>query len=304
MGQLEDFRMFALIVEQESISKAADHMGIAKSAVSRRLSLLEDQLGTALIQRTTRQWQITEAGRLLYERTQQVMVDVDDIFADLSAQKHDEHGQIRISIPMQFGLSYLSPVLLKFSDEYPNINLTVDFTDRLVDLIEENYDLAIRISQLKDSSLISRKLADVTHLFYASPDYLKSAPPLNTAEDLKNHKLIQYGPLKRFKWNFIGPKNKEFSVSLSSHMNTNNSEFMLAAAAAGKGVARLPSFFASDYISSGKLVTVLNDLKQEPFGMHALYPGSKHLPRRVRVLLDFLSEHCQLKHRKEVGDTA
>jgi DNA-binding transcriptional LysR family regulator len=292
MGQVEDLRMFLQIVEQESISKAAEHFGIAKSAASRRLSKLEDLLGVVLITRTARQWHLSEAGRLLYDRALKVVSEVDDIHAELRHDNRIERGPIRLTVPLQFGMSFLNPVLLEFTDAHPQIHMTVDFSDRFADLIEENYDLAIRISRLKDSSLISRKLTDVARVFCASPDYLQSAPTLQVPQDLKNHSVIQYGVSRRFKWAFSGAGAKDAVVSLSSKMNTNNAQFLIAAARAGKGIIQVPEFLVKTDIGRGNLVVVLKDYAQEPLGMYALYPETRHLPHRVRVLLDFLSRRC------------
>jgi DNA-binding transcriptional LysR family regulator len=292
MGQLEDLRAFVQIVEQESIGKAADSIGVAKSAMSRRLKTLEERLGTELIVRTTRQWSLTEAGRLFYERAAGIVTEVNETEAEIRNQRSTLSGEIRLSVPLQFGSIVLSAALIDFTEAYPDIHFIVDFTDRFVNLVEENYHLAIRISELRDSTLISRKLANVSRIICASPQYLTENPTIALPADLKDHKILQFGNAKRPKWTMTSPDSKEVSVALKAHMNSDNGEFLLTAAKRGKGVFRGPDFLFRQALDEEDLVQVLPDYQRKPLGVYALYPETKFLPRRVRVFIDFLVLHC------------
>lgn len=293
MGQIEDFRLFVQIVDNAGISKTAASLGIAKSAISRRLSLLETQMGTNLIVRSARQWYLSEAGQQLYQRASIILSDMDDIYSELSQHHCVERGKIRISLPLHFGLNVLGPALLEFANMHPTVHLSVDFSDRMVNLVEERYDLAVRISQLKDSSLISKKIGEITHVFCASPDYLARTEQINDLDDLKRHDILQSGSAQRFKWRAFCPEGKKTSVSLTSRLNSDDGQFLVDAAKQGLGIINLPKFFVQKELNSGVLVSLLENYTHEPFGIYALYPETRHLARRVRLLLDFLGQFCK-----------
>ena len=293
MGQLEDFRLFVHIVDNGGISKTAASLGIAKSAISRRLSQLESRMGVNLIVRSARQWYLSEAGKQLYQRASSILLDMDDIYAELGRQNCVEHGNIRISVPLHFGLNVLSAALLEFSTLYPKVHLTVDFNDRMVNLVEERYDLSVRISQLKDSSLISKKIGEISHVICASPDYLNNAEKIKDLDDLKRHQILQFGPAKKFRWSADNSNGKPVNVSLTSSMNSDNGQFLVNAAKQGLGIIKLPIFFVQAELNQGTLVKALENFIHEPFGIYALYPETRHLPRRVRLLLDFLGQFCK-----------
>lgn len=292
MGQLEDLRAFVQIVEHESIGRAAEQSGIAKSALSRRLRLLEERLQTALIVRTTRQWSLTEAGRQYYERGLRVLAVYDEFDADIRESELVLSGEIRLSVPLYFGQLALTGPLLEFAAQYPDVHLDVDYNDRILDMVAEQLDLVVRITTLQDSTLIARPLCSTQHCFCASPQYLSDSADINTPEDLKQHRILQYGHTKRPKWRFTGAgKKSTTSVSLRAAMNSLDGSFLVAAALAGHGVCRLPDFLIKQPLESGALVEVLSDYKDEPQGVYLVYPASRHLPRRTRRLMDFLLEH-------------
>lgn len=288
MGQLEDLRAFVRIVETESIGKAADQAGIAKSAMSRKLRLLEERLNTELITRTTRQWALTAAGRAYFAHAQKIIAAVDEADAEIANDEVEASGDIRLSAPLHYGTSSLAEHLADFSETHPGIHVFVDFGDRFVDIIGEHYDLAIRISNLQESSVIARKLTTTQHVFCASPDYLGDSPDITRPEDLKMHRLLQVGQARRFKWVFSTPEGREQSVALSSSFNSNNGDMLLSAAMRGGGVARLPDFLALGALRSGRLTRILEGWEPAPMQVSAIYPATQFLPRRVRLLIDFL----------------
>lgn len=296
MGQLEDLRSFIQIVELGSIGKAADQTGIAKSAMSRKLRLLEERMQTTLITRTTRQWSLTEAGREYYERGLGVLSGFDTFEANVRKENQTLSGDIRISVPLYFGKFSLTPHLLAFSKTHPEVHLTIDFTDRLVDVINEHFDLVVRISELPDSSLIARKLCETRHIYCASPDYLKNNKTIRKPDDFKSHRIIQFGGSKRPKWSFTkkgssGSKGKSVTVALKAAMNSHDGEFLINAAEDGQGIIRVPDFLARPCLNSGRLVQLLKSYELKPRGIYFVYPTSRFLPHRTRALMQFLHHH-------------
>lgn len=288
MGQIEDVRAFVRIVEMESIGKAAEHYGTAKSAMSRKLKMLEERLQTELITRTTRQWALTDAGRQYYARAVDILSALDEADAEMRSEKRTLRGEIRLSVPVHYGNCVLAPHLLDFIDANRGVHLISDFTDRFVDLVGEHYDLAIRISRPADSSMIARKLGTSQHMFCASPDYLAEHSAISQPTDLKSHRILSIGHSARFKWSFGARNGKTAGVSLGAAHNTNNGEFLVDAAARGMGIVRLPDFLAKPAIGAGKLAEILPDHRPPPLEVHIVYPASRHLPARVRGLIDHL----------------
>ncbi len=291
MGQLEDLRTFVRIVEYGSIGKAAEQAGIAKSAMSRKLRLLEERLQVVLISRTTRQWSLTEAGREYYERGLGVISAYDEFEANISQENTDIKGEIKLSVPLYFGKVSLSTHLLEFSKLYPAVHLDVEFSDRLVEVVDERFDLVVRISKLEDSSLIARKLCETRHIYCASPEYLLNHPKIMEPQDFQAHRIIQFGSTKRPRWIFNSSNNKKISVSLKSSMNSHDGAFLIEAAEEGLGIVRVPDFLARSSLASGKLVEILESYKLTPRGIYIMYPTTRYLPQRTRVLLDYLREH-------------
>ncbi len=293
MGQLEDLRAFVQIVELESIGKAAEQAGIAKSAMSRKLRLLEERMQAALIIRTTRQWSLTEAGRQYYERGLGVLAAYDEFEAAVRDDDHDLKGEIRLSVPLYFGQLALTEPLLAFTQAHPDVHLNVDYNDRFVDLLAEHLDFVIRITTLPDSSHIARRLCQTEHRFCVHPDYLKDTAVIKTPEDLKEHRILQYGHAKRPTWKFSsgGGKGKALAVSLKARLNSHDGSFLVAAAEQGLGVCRVPDFLVKDSLQRGDLVEILPQYKLPAEGVYVVYPASKHLPQRTRKLMDFLITH-------------
>jgi len=290
MGQLEDMNMFIRIVEAGGISRAADQLGIAKSAVSRRLVDLETRLGVRLLNRTTRTSSLTEIGQSYYDRAIKVVDDV----AELNAITTDAHtsleGTINLAAPLSFGLSHLSPAIDVFVNLHPELTINIDFSDRQVDLVEEGLDLAFRIADLKDSSLIARKISPIRIILCASPDYLKKYGTPKTPADLKNHRLLQYNISGSNTWKLTDKKGKQHSVSVHAKMIANNGNFLKDMAIAGHGIVSSPTFIAWKAIATGDLVPVLTDYKLPQPNAYAIYPQTRYLSQRTRILIDFLVE--------------
>ena len=290
MGQIEDIRAFVQIVEHESIGKAAEQAGIAKSAMSRKLRLLEERMETVLIARTTRQWSLTEAGRQYYERGLGVIHAVDEFEAQVRNEDLQLKGEIRVSVPLYFGKISLTLPLLEFAEKHPDVHLNIEFNDRLVDVVGEHFDLVIRISDLQDSSLIARKLCQTRHVVCASPDYITRSTEIRDPRDIQAHRIIQFGSSKRPKWTFTSLKGKDIVVPLSASMNSHDGAFLIDAAEQGLGVIKVPDFLAKGSLESGRLVQILKPFDIKPRGIYIIYPEARYLPHRTRALMEFLLE--------------
>lgn len=290
MNDLEEMRIFVRIVETGSISKAADQLSVAKSAVSRRLAELESRLGVALIIRTTRTHSLTEQGEQYFKRSKEILSDVTDLEAGLRDETQGLQGRIRISVPYLFGTRILEPVLMEFAEAHPGLFLDVTFSDRLVNLIEEGFDLAIRVGNLSNSSLIARKLLDYGGSLCASPEYLeKSGTPTHPNDLAHGHVQILYrGDSER--WTFQ-ENGIPVSVKLPAVMSSNNGEFIASAAIKGRGLCLLPEFICNRALKDGSLVAVLSEFfTNERLPVYAVYPGTKYLTKRVSALIEFLLE--------------
>lgn len=291
MGDIEDLRAFAQIVEQGSISKAAQQSGVAKSAMSRKLRLLEDRMQTELITRTSRQWSLTEAGREYYDRGVGLISAFDEFEASVRNENKALRGDIRISVPLYFGKVNLTPHLLNFASAHPDVRFDIDYNDRLVDVINEHFQLVIRISELPDSSLIARKLCETRHIYCASPEYLNHNTEITHPQDLREHRIIQYGSARRPQWRFTASNSRTATVSLTASMNSHDGEFLIKAAEHGLGVIRVPDFIAQTSLDNGHLVQILQPYVLKPHGIYVMYPSSRYLPQQARTLMDYLFEN-------------
>lgn len=290
MNEFDEMRVFIRIVETGNISKAADQLNIAKSAVSRRLTELESRLGVALINRTTRTHSLTEQGEVFFMRSKEILADVTELEADLRDKTKGLQGRIRMSVPNLYGTRFLEPLLLEFTKTHPDVFLDIDFADRFVNLIDEGFDLAIRIGYLSDSSLIAKKLVDYGGSLCASPEYLENyGMPTHPNDLTQGHVQILYkGDPER--WTFF-VNGKSISVKVPAVMSSNNGEFIAQAAIQGRGLCLLPDFVGYYPLKDGRLISVLNEyITNERLPAYAVYPGTRHLTKRVSALVDFLSD--------------
>ncbi len=292
MGQIEDLRLLTLVVENRSISKAADQLHIAKSAVSRRLSLLEGRYGARLIDRRPGIWEVSATGRELYQRALRVVSDMDEIEADFSDTARDLTGSLSISVPRDFGLGYLMNALSDFKISYPEIQLMVDFDDRFVDLSRENYDFAIRITPKVEDNVVAQKIGLTRHQVYASPAYLAEKGAPSRPAELSDHAVLGYGTTRRTNWEFIDDKNKALTVEIQPVLNTNSGVFLLEAALKGLGLARLPDFIAAPSLAAGTLVPVLDQWRFADGGIYLVHAESRRLNKRMRLFAEEMKVAC------------
>jgi DNA-binding transcriptional LysR family regulator len=289
MNELTQIKSFVALVESGSISKAAERMDIAVSAVSRRLKELESSLGVQLVQRTTRKMHITEAGEKFYRRCGRLLDDLEEAKHEASNTATALSGTLRIATPLSFGVAHLSPAIAAFMHLHPQIKIELDMSDRRIDLVEEGLDLAIRIGTLEDSSLMARKLAPVRHVVCASPDFLNRHGIPSTPQDLSALPALCYGNLSQpDTWHYHDKDSKPGQVKVPMRMRANNGDALVEAAIAGLGVLCEPSFIVHGSVERGVLKPLLTDYQWNPMGIFAVYPQTKHMPTRVRAFIDFL----------------
>ena len=244
MGQLEDMAMFVRIVEAGSITKAAEQLNIAKSAVSRRLKDLETRLGSQLISRTTRQSNLTQAGEQYYQKVNNILSEVDALNEEASGAPTRIEGTLKMTAPLSFGLMHLNDVIDEYANQHPNLNFELDFSDRHVDLIEEGYELAIRIRELQDSSYQAKRLALIRYALCASPEYLEKMGTPATLEDLQQHEFLQYGLGKTSTLTLTDAQGKKHNHTIDAKIKATNGEFLVDLAVKGQGIVFIPPFIA------------------------------------------------------------
>ncbi len=291
MGQIEDLRLFVAIVDQGSIGRAADVLGIAKSAVSRRLSQLEDRYDMRLIDRQPRTWDVTTAGQELYQRASTMVADADDLDEDFKQTSQSFSGPLSVTIAREFGLSFLKPMLFAFMKAHPQIDLTVDFDDRTVDLENENYDLGVRIAAEESSSLTAHPLGKTRHGLFATPSYARENGLPGSLGELTKHPLLHYGSARRARWEFSCDGKKQ-QVTFLPALNSNNGPFLLDAALNDFGIVRLPDFVVSEAVKDGKLIPVLPENQIAAFSIQVVYGTKRRLNRRMHAFINALRKSC------------
>jgi DNA-binding transcriptional LysR family regulator len=264
-------------------------LGIAKSVVSRRLKDLETRLGGRLVNRTTRHFSLTETGRAYYERAARILYDLDEADQIAAEARGAIKGTLRIAAPMTFGLLHLAPAITAFMAENPEIDIDIDLNDRRVDVVEEGFDLAVRIGDLEDSSLIARKLAPVRSVLLAAPARVAEDGLPRSLSDLEGRKGLRYTPTSaRRAYSGTDPDGIEHAPQLDIRMVANNGEILVNACAQGQGYLLVPSFIAQKAIESGEVSVLLPACRFRQIAAYALYPPGRHLSLKVRRFVDFL----------------
>ncbi|MFW5453467.1 LysR family transcriptional regulator [Thioalkalivibrio sulfidiphilus] len=287
--KLEGIRTFVAIVEAGSITAAARRLGVAKSVVSHRLSELEDSVGARLIQRSSRRRSLTEQGEMFHRFSARMLGELDEAVSRIAEEGHELRGPLRVAAPMSFGLLHLGPALYPFLRDHPGIQLDLDLNDRMVDLVGEGYDMAIRIGQLPDSTLVARRLVSSCSLLVASPAYLAEHGRPKHVEALSEHRGILYSNVHpndqlRFR-RADGTVTGHFATALQ----VNNGDAMRDAAIAGLGLAVIPDFIVWQALADGRLVVVELDGSLPEVGVYAVFPQNRHLTAKVRALTEHLA---------------
>ncbi len=290
MGQLENMQVFVRIVEAGSITKAAEQLNLAKSAVSKRLGDLETRLGSKLINRTTRTSSLTDAGNQYYQRVKLLIGEVDSLNGDMACKTQVLSGSLRLAVPLSFGISHLTPAIDVFMRQHPDLHIEIDFSDRKVDIIEGGYDLAFRIGSLPDSGLQARKITPIKHAICASPSYLKRQGMPTTPKELATHKIVKYGNWPLAGMPLLDSTGQQHLVNMDACLTANNGDAMKQIALSGHGIVMLPTFIVWDALAKGDLVPILENYSLATMHAYAVYPSTRYLPRKVRSLIDFLVE--------------
>jgi DNA-binding transcriptional LysR family regulator len=292
VDRFEAMQAFVRVVESGGITAAAQRLGLAKSAISRRLQELENHLGVQLLQRTTRSVRMTEDGRNFYQRCLRILEELEEAENSLSSEQQRVHGLLRVAAPLSFCQRHLMPLLDEFLHRYPEVRLELNAEDREINVIEERMDVTIRIGKLDDSSLVARRLAPVRLVVCASPAYLERFGTPERPEELVVHQGLAYSNIAdQQQWTLVDRGGLSHTVIPQTRLRVNNGDLILEALLAGLGIAVMPTFICHRELSAGTLRQILNDYTSaSSAAAYALYPSRRHLPLRVRVFIDFLAE--------------
>jgi len=293
MNTLDAMNLLVEAVDGGSFSAAGRELGMAPSSVARGIASLEDDLDIRLLNRTTRKLNLTEAGRLYLERARRILADVEEARLSVTQLEADPRGTLRLNLPTAFGRAHIVPMLPDFLRQYPDLSLDLSLTDAFVDLVEEGIDLAVRVGELQDSSLVARKLAPNIRVLCASPDYFKKAGRPSAPDDLKAHNCLIY---KRGNdrpiWHFRDPDGEIKDVQISGDFQTNNTEALVSMGLESQGLLVVPTWLVGKDIAEGRLETVLDDYTVSPTaldtGIYAVFPYNRHLSPKVRAFVDAL----------------
>jgi DNA-binding transcriptional LysR family regulator len=295
MDRFQEMRAFVTVVDTGSFVRAAEDLDSSKTAVSRLVGELESRLNVRLLHRTTRKLSMTPEGEVFYERSRHLLDGVAEAEAELTQHSGEAIGQLRVNVPVTFGLLHLAPLWPAFMALHPKVTLEVTLADRLVDLVDEGYDLAVRIARLQASSLVSRQLTSTRLILCGSPEYLRRHGTPQHPSEIARHAVISYTLLAMGEqWAFEGPEGA-VSVNVVPRMRTNSGDTCVAAAAQHQGLVLQPSFLVGAQLASGALVEVLPAYRSIELGVYAVYPSRKHLTPKVRALIEFLVDAFRMR---------
>ncbi len=293
MLNLQQLRSFLAVVRVGSFVGAADATGLSKAAVSRHVADLEEHLGVRLLHRTTRRLSLTDDGQRFHARASELITLSEELEAETVSSGGEATGLLRINAPSTFGNLHLAPLWPRFTAAHPKVSLDITLNDRLVDLVEEGYDLAIRITNLASSQLVSRHLATTRIVLCASPDYLATHGTPTHPRELSDHQVISYSYWTGGDdWRFTGPDG-DLNVRVKPRIHTNSGDTCRAAALEGQGIILQPDFLVGSDLKAGALVELMPEYRSMELGIHAVYATRKHLPMKTRRLVDFLVESFQ-----------
>ena len=290
MDRLQALRVFTQVVESVSFVKAAERLDLSTTAVSRYVAELEDHLHTRLLQRTTRRINLTETGRAFHERCVQILAELDEAEREAAQEAAEPRGTIRLTTSINFGTRQVTPAIALFLTRHPQVKFDVSLSDRIVDIIEEGFDLAIRIGGTGAQNLVARKLGETRLLACAAPAYLARHGTPAAPEDLVRHNCLTYEYALRDAWTFRDAKGRDRTVRVAGSLNSNNGDLNVAAAVQGVGITLEPDFIVGAELKNGTLVRVLESFEAPALPIYAVYPSRRFLPAKVRAFVDFLAE--------------
>jgi DNA-binding transcriptional LysR family regulator len=289
MDRIEELRVFIAVADARSFAQAARRLGVSPAQASKLIGKLEDRLKTRLLNRTTRDVSLTDNGRAFLTRGRGVIEEFDQLEKSV-LETAAPRGLLKVTAPVSFGMQQLEPALLDFAAAFPEVAMEVSFSDRVVNLVDDGFDIAIRIGILADSSLVARKLADVRAITFASPAYIAThGKPREPSELATREAILDLNIKDPFVWAY-GSGKKRIEVKVNGRLRFSHPFVCLAAARAGFGISRAPAFVAADDLRAGRVVSLLNDFEPDPVSIHAVYPPTRHLASKVRVFVDFMAQ--------------
>lgn len=291
MDRLRAFEVFTTIVARGGFARAADALDTSPANITRYITELEAHLGTRLLNRTSRRFSLTEAGEALYERARSIIDDVNEAEALATATAARPRGRLRINAPVSFGIRHLAPLWPKFMTAWPEVELDIVLGDRVVDIVEEGFDLAIRISRGGSQTHVARKLAVSRNIVCASPDYIARYGAPTVPAGLSHHRCVVYSyAAMAEEWSFTDDAGKLHSARVRAAMQVNNGDTARAAALAGEAIIWQPTFLIGDDLRAGRLIRLLPGYSLPDIDILAVYPSRRHLGAKVRLMVDFLAE--------------
>ncbi|RUT26064.1 LysR family transcriptional regulator [Asaia sp. W19] len=291
LDALSDLRLFTRIAHHGSITGAARELGLAVNMASKRLAGLEKRLGVTLFIRTTRQSSLTEEGAFLLERAHTILTGVGDIEAQFMERRREPHGLLRVGAPAALGRRVIAPLCAALMAQWPNLRIDLHLSDRIAGLVDESLDVVIRIGAVTDSSLRIRKLADSCRVIVASPDYLARYGTPLSPEVLSRHDVLRYGSI--MDWELIGPGGRRMTIRPSGRLYTDSGDVAHDWARMGLGLIFKSGIDVAQDLSDGTLVRVLSQWHGEPAPVSAIYPAGRHMPHRLRVFLELVTERLR-----------
>ncbi|WP_432822172.1 LysR family transcriptional regulator [Trichloromonas sp.] len=290
MLNLNDMAVFTKVVEAGSFTGAARLLGLPKSTVSRKVAQLEEELGVRLLERTTRALKLTEIGATYFENCLRIVSEAEEANLSVARMRATPRGRLRITAPTEFGSLYLGEVVAEYLRRYPQVQIEVELGNRVVDLIEEGFDLALRAGVLPDSSLMARKLASESVFICASPAYLAAKGKPQTPDDLSGHEMILSPASPRSHLKLLSEQGEMTSVAIRGNLRVNSLAMARDAAVAGQGLVALPEMICWEDLQKGRLLIALEGWAPPGSGIHAVYPSPRHLSAKVKSFIDFLQE--------------
>ncbi|MBB1485344.1 LysR family transcriptional regulator [Oceanospirillum sediminis] len=292
-------KVFCRVVEKESFAATGRELGISTAMVSKYVAALEKELGTRLLNRTTRRVSPTDEGQYYYNRCSTLLMEMDELESSVTQQGQEPRGVLRLTAPMDFSVLHLMEPISLFQQQYPLVRIEVDLDDRHRNLIADKFDIAIRIAHLSDSTLVARKITQCRSGLYASPEYLSENGKPETPEDLQQHRFLFYSNLVQDR-NYLvlhDKKGQKQRVRIPWTLAVNNGRALCEAAAQGMGIIQQPDFMTTDYLQQGRLQPVLEDYPPIEFNVYAVYQHRQFLPRRIMAFIDFLIEYFRNNQR-------
>jgi len=289
MDRLNGMKIFVEVAKRGGFTPAARHLGLSRAQVSKAVGRLEQHLGARLLNRTTRRVSLTATGRIYFERSEAILDEIAELEDIAASQSGEPAGRLQVSAPTSFGILHLSRAIPAYLEKYPAVQVSLSLTDRFVDVVAEGFDLAIRIAELEDSTLVARRIAPSRLLFCAAPAYLEKHGEPQVPQDLAIHHCLAYSnDLRPDLWQVRGPSGIE-SVRVNGPVCADNGDVLRSAALSGLGIALLPGFIVGADIRDGSLRQVLADYCPPPISIHAVFPSRRFLSARVRSFIDFLA---------------